>query len=112
MALWDKLKTEIDRAGRAAQGALDEGKLRLDVFRARQLLDRAAMSLGFAVYKARRDSVQVDESAMTRLHEAVAAREAEVLRLEERLREAERQGATDAAPPPPPAPPPSNPAGV
>ena len=33
MPLWDKLKTELDRAGKAAQVALDEVKLRLEVFR-------------------------------------------------------------------------------
>ena len=33
MAIWDKLKTELDRAGKAAQNALDEGKVRLEAFR-------------------------------------------------------------------------------
>ena len=53
MAIWDKLRTELDRAGKVAQGAIDEGKLRLEVFRARQLVDRAAQSLGYAVYRSR-----------------------------------------------------------
>jgi hypothetical protein len=53
MALWNKLRTELDRAGRVAQGAIDEGKLRLEIFRARQLVDRAAQSLGYAVYRSR-----------------------------------------------------------
>ena len=35
MALWNKLKDELNRAGRAAQEALDEGKLRLDLMRTR-----------------------------------------------------------------------------
>ena len=42
MALWNKLKDELGRAGRAAQEAIDEGKLRLDLLRSRQAMDRAA----------------------------------------------------------------------
>ena len=30
MALWDKLSTELRSAGKAARGAIDEGKLRLE----------------------------------------------------------------------------------
>ena len=33
MTLWNKLKDELDRAGKVAQGAIDEGKLRLEAFR-------------------------------------------------------------------------------
>ena len=46
MALWNRVKEELDRAGKAAQGALDEGKIRLEAFRARQLADKAAQALG------------------------------------------------------------------
>ena len=35
MPLIDRLKNELDRAGRAAQNALDEGRLRLELFRAK-----------------------------------------------------------------------------
>ena len=52
MPIWDKLKTELDRAGKAAQTALDEGKMRLEAFRVRQLADKAAQALGYAVYRA------------------------------------------------------------
>ena len=45
MAIWDKLKTELDRAGKAAQNALDEGKVRLEAFRTRQLADKAQRDL-------------------------------------------------------------------
>ena len=75
MALWNKLRTELDRAGRVAQDALDEGKLRLEIFRARQLVDRAAQSLGYAVYRARTGKETPDDSAMVRLVDAVRARE-------------------------------------
>jgi hypothetical protein len=88
MALWDKLKTELDRAGRAAQGALDEGKLRLEVFRARQLADKAAQALGYAVFRAKQAGQEVDWDALQRLVTALAERETEVHRLETQLRDA------------------------
>lgn len=86
MALWDKLKTELDRAGKAAQDALDEGKLRLEAFRARQLADKAAESLGYAVFRARQAGQDVDWETLQRLVNALAEREAEVKRLEEQIR--------------------------
>ncbi|HEX2721802.1 MAG TPA: hypothetical protein VHM24_02725 [Gemmatimonadaceae bacterium] len=49
MAFIDKIREELDRAGRAAQDALDEGKTRLEAFRTRQLADKAAQALGYAV---------------------------------------------------------------
>ncbi len=86
MAIWNKLRTELDRAGKAAQGALDEGKLRLEVFRARQLVDRAAQSLGYAVYRARTGKETPNDHMIARLVDAVRAREEELAELEERMR--------------------------
>jgi len=88
MALWNKLRTELDRAGRAAQGAIDEGKLRLEIFRARQLVDRAAQSLGYAVYRSRTGMQTPDDHAIARLVDAVREREVELATLEERMRAA------------------------
>ncbi|MFN8667407.1 MAG: hypothetical protein U0164_09500 [Gemmatimonadaceae bacterium] len=86
MAIWNKLRTELDRAGKAAQGALDEGKLRLEVFRARQLVDKAAQSLGYAVYRARTGKETPNDHMIARLVDAVRAREEELAELEERMR--------------------------
>lgn len=88
MALWHKLKNELNRAGRAAQEAIDEGKLRLDLLRTRQTMDKAAQKLGYAVYRARKvgSDVPIDEYA--RIASDVANAEAEVERLETLLREA------------------------
>jgi hypothetical protein len=102
MALWNKLKTELDRAGKAAQNAIDEGKLRLDAFRARQLADRAAQTLGYAVFRARRGGKDIDEETLARLVAALGEKEAEVERIEAQLREADRQEKTDRPPPNPP----------
>ena len=86
MPLWDKVRTELESAGRAAQGALDEGRMRLEAFRARQLCDRAAQALGYAVYRARANGVEVDSETLVRLTDALAARETEAQRLDDQLR--------------------------
>jgi hypothetical protein len=101
MAIWDKLKTELDRAGKVAQGALDEGKTRLEAFRARQLADKAAQALGYAVFRARQAGTEVDWATLQRLVNALAEKEAEVHRLEKELAADEKKD--DAASPPPPA---------
>ena len=87
MPIWDKVRQELDRAGRAAQGALDEGKVRLEAFRARQLADRAAQALGYAVFRARQAGKELDADSYARLSGAVAAREADVTRLESQIRD-------------------------
>lgn len=87
MPLWDRLKQELDRAGHVAQGAIDEGKVRLDAFRARQLADKAAQAIGYALYRARQRGADLEADAYTRLSSTLAAREAEAARLEQRLRD-------------------------
>ena len=85
MPLWDKVRTELESAGRAAQGALDQGRMRLEAFRARQLCDRAAQALGYAVYRARANGAEVDAETLARLTDALSAREIEARRLEEQV---------------------------
>ena len=108
MALWDKLKTELDRAGKAAQDALDEGKTRLEAFRARQQADRAAQALGYAVFRARQAGTEVDWQTLQRLVNALAEKEAEVARLEKELSADERPADSTAEPPPSTEPPPGS----
>lgn len=100
MAIWDKLKTELDRAGKAAQDALDEGKTRLEAFRARQQADKAAQALGYAVFRARQSGTEVDWQTLQRLVNALAEKEAEVQRLEKELTTDDKK---PAEPPPSPA---------
>jgi predicted alpha/beta-hydrolase family hydrolase len=99
MALWDKLKTELDRAGKAAQGALDEGKTRLEAFRARQLADKAAQALGYAVFRAKQAGTDVDWQTLQRLVTALAERETEIARLEKELAESDKKAETTTPPP-------------
>jgi uncharacterized coiled-coil protein SlyX len=82
MPLWDKVKEELDRAGRVAQEALDEGRIRVELLRARQLADKAAQRLGYAVARARAGG---DEAEVDRLHAALAEHEAEADRLQTQL---------------------------
>ncbi|HJU74116.1 MAG TPA: hypothetical protein VJ717_10240 [Gemmatimonadaceae bacterium] len=104
MSLINKLKTELDRAGRAAADALDEGKLRLEAFRARQLADKSAEALGYAVYRAKKSGADLDPTTFQRLFDALDAREMEVGALEARMKNEKEQGARSeeqATPPPP-----------
>ena len=103
MALWDKLKTELDRAGKAAQGAIDEGKVRLDAFRVRQLADKAAQALGYAVYRARQQNQELDADTYARLSSTLAAHEAEASRYEAQLSDlaGRRKADPESASPPP-----------
>jgi len=102
MALWNKLKDELNRAGRAAQEAIDEGKLRLDMMRSRQAMDRAAQKLGYAVYRARKLGGDIPTDEYARLSAEVANAEGEVERYETLLREAanRRKGEGDTTAPP------------
>lgn len=97
MAFIDKLKEELDRAGRAAQDALDEGKTRLEAFRTRQLADKAAQALGYAVYRAKQSGGDIDADTYTRLAATLATHDAEASKYEadlERKRTTQRADAS------------------
>jgi len=101
MGILDKLQVELNRAGRAAQGALDEGRLRLEIFRARQLADKAAQALGYAVYRARGTGEDLDAASWDRLAATLREHEAEATRLNEELsgvRQPEGETTEPAAP--------------
>ena len=85
MPIWDKVKQELDRAGRVAQDALDEGRVRLEAFRARQAADRAAQALGYALFRARTAGSDLDAQAYERHSATLSRHEAEASGLEEQL---------------------------
>jgi hypothetical protein len=100
MAFIDKLREELDRAGRAAQGALDEGKTRLEAFRTRQLADKAAQALGYAVFRAKQGGGDIDADTYSRLAATLATHDAEASKYEadlERRRAENRAGASSAS---------------
>lgn len=96
MAFIDKLKVELDRAGRVAQGALDEGKTRIEGFRTRQLADKAAEALGYAVYRARQSGGEIETDTYSRLAATLATHDAEASRYEAEI-EARRTNRADAS---------------
>ncbi|MGK2963414.1 MAG: hypothetical protein ACSLFK_14925 [Gemmatimonadaceae bacterium] len=100
MALIDKLRDELDRAGKAAQGAFDEGKTRLEAFRTRQLADKAAQALGYAVFRAKQGGGEIDADTYSRLSATLATHDSEAARYEREVEEKRRgTGApADAAP--------------
>ena len=108
MALLDKLRQELDRAGRSAQRALDEGRLRLDLFRARQSVDRFAQRFGYAVFRAKKAGADLPAEEYTAHMNNLTAAEAEVTRLETLIAQAQK-GEADKSPPS--SPPPSEGAG-
>lgn len=85
MALWDKLSTELRSAGKAARGAIDEGKTRLELFRVRQLADKAAQALGYALHQAHQGGKEPAADIIQRLEAALTMHEAEAKRLEAEL---------------------------
>ena len=91
MPLWDKVKQELDRAGQVAQDAIDEGRIRLEVQRARRLADRAAQVLGYAVHRARQGGPSLDDADLARHSSKVAEYEAEAARLEAQIREIQQR---------------------
>jgi hypothetical protein len=98
LAIWNTLKGELDKAGKAAQGAIDEGKLRLESHRAKQRAEAAAASLGFAVYRARAAGGELETERYSVLAANLASAEAEVARIDRELGE---RTAPDPAPPSP-----------
>jgi len=98
MALWDTLSTELRSAGKAARGAIDEGKLRLELFRIRQLADKAAQALGYAVHQAHVSGNEPAPGTIQRLEATLSEHEAEAKRLEAELAANTASGAAATKP--------------
>ena len=98
MAFIDKLKEELDRAGRAAQGALDEGKTRLEAFRTRQLADKAAQALGYAVFRAKQAGGDIEPDTYSRLAATLATHDAEAAKHEAELEKRRAEYRSDKTP--------------
>lgn len=99
MSFMDKLQVELNRAGRAAQDAIDEGRLRLEIFRVRQLADKAAQALGYAVYRAKAKGEELDAAAWDRLSATLKEHEAEASRLDAELTKVKESEPTAETPP-------------
>jgi len=99
MALLDRLKQELDRAGKAAQDAFDDGKTRLEAFRTRQLADKAAQSLGYAVYRARKSGGDLDAATYDRLRATLETHDTDAARLESEIELRRQQNAASRSAP-------------
>ncbi|MEX2110057.1 MAG: hypothetical protein WD802_05620 [Gemmatimonadaceae bacterium] len=97
MALLDRLKQELDRAGKVAQDAFDDGKTRLEAFRLRQLADKAAQSLGYAVYRAKKGGADLDAATYDRLRATLETHDTDAAKLEAEI-ELRRQEPAPARP--------------
>jgi hypothetical protein len=91
MALLDRLRQELDRAGRSAQKAFDEGRLRLDLHRARQTADKFAERFGYAVFNAKKSGAELPPDEWTAHMNNLTAAQADVTRLETLVAEASKQ---------------------
>lgn len=89
MSLKDRISQGLDRAVKATESAIDEGKVRLAAYQARQRADKKAEALGYAVARGRRDGLEPDAAAIQVLVDAVNAADAEAAALEQRARGAE-----------------------
>ena len=94
MALLDRLKQELDRAGRVAQDAFDDGKTRLEAFRTRQLADKAAQALGYAVYRSRKGGGEIDAATLDRLSATLETHDTEASKLEADIELRRQQSST------------------
>ena len=97
MALLDRLKQELDRAGKVAQDAFDDGKTRLEAFRTRQLADKAAQALGYATYRAKKSGRDLDAATYDRLAATLETHDTEASRLEAEIELRRQQGAASTA---------------
>jgi hypothetical protein len=91
MALIDRLRQELDRAGRQASRAIDEGKMRLELYRAKQSVDRFAQRFGYAVFRAKQAGTELPPEELTAHMNNLVAAEAEVKRLETLIEEATKE---------------------
>lgn len=102
MTIWDKVKEGIDKAGKAAQDVIDDGKTRIDAYRAREQADKAAEALGYAVFRAAEQGQELEGDSRERLMRSLRERDTEARRLEAILA-SENAAKPEPPPPPPPA---------
>ncbi|MGZ3372407.1 MAG: hypothetical protein ACXU9O_05035 [Gemmatimonadaceae bacterium] len=96
MALLDRLKQELDRAGKVAQDAFDDGKTRLEAFRTRQLADKAAQALGYALYRSKKSGGELDAATYDRLKATLETHDTDAARLEAEIELRRQQGTPTA----------------
>jgi hypothetical protein len=97
--LWDRFKSELDKAGKVAQEAVGEGKIRFELFRLRQGADRNAEALGYEIYRAHKEGRDPGVDAVAALMHSLSEQDAQMQRLEAELRALNSDDAPSAATP-------------
>ena len=88
--LFDRLNQELEAFGKKAQAALDEGKLQIELMRARKRRDNAARDLGLLVHRRERGG-QIEPRRVDALFLRLDDLEAEIVRLEGLMADARRK---------------------
>jgi hypothetical protein len=88
--LFDRLNQELETIGRKAQAALDEGKLQIELMRARRKRDHTARDLGLLIHRRERGG-EVEPRRLDALLLRLDDLEAEIARLERQASEARQQ---------------------
>jgi len=93
MSLIDRVAAGLETLGKRANQALDEGRLRMDLLRARRRMDGAARDLGYVTYRQAKGK-SAPEGEIESLTGRIAEAEAEVERIQAALDKAvaERRG--------------------
>jgi chromosome segregation ATPase len=84
MSLMDRVAAGLETLGKKANQALDEGKLRMELMRARRRMDGAARELGYVTYRQAKGE-QPLEGQIESLTRRIAEAEAEAARLKEEI---------------------------
>ena len=84
MSLIDRFTAGLETLGKKANQALDEGKLRVDLVRARRRMDGAARNLGYVTYRQAKGQAP-PEGEVAALTRRIAEAEAEVERIQETI---------------------------
>ena len=87
--LFDRLNHELEAFGKKAHGALEEGKLQIELLRVRRRRDNAARDLGLLVYRRER-SGETDAPRIEALMLRIDDLQADIARLEQQLRDSRR----------------------
>ena len=77
--------SSLNRSNNSKASSKSAALVRLELFRVRQLADKAAQALGYAVHRARKDAKEVEADVLQRLESTLAEHETEAKRLEGEL---------------------------
>ncbi|HTT69206.1 MAG TPA: hypothetical protein VMF70_14375 [Gemmatimonadales bacterium] len=105
MKLIDRLAAGLETLGKKANQALDEGKLRVELMKARRRMDAAARELGYLTYRQAKGT-QAPQTDVEALTQRIAEAEAAAARIEAQIAQLRPQpagGAASASPPAGPA---------